>query len=157
MNNKMNAENSIHVLNVLIEINNDRIEGYKTASKETEDDALKSLFFQLAETSQKCKAELTAEVHKLGGTPLESTRITGKFFRVWMDVKAALTANDRKNILDSCVCGEDVIGDTYKNVLQDNSDALTPIQQKMLSAQPVLLKADRDKIKDLRDMLAEHH
>jgi hypothetical protein len=33
------------------------------------------------------------------GTPEEGTRITGKFFRVWMDVKAALTNKDRKAIL----------------------------------------------------------
>ena len=41
----MNAAKTIEVLNTFIEINNDRIEGYKVASKGTEKYSLKSLFF----------------------------------------------------------------------------------------------------------------
>jgi hypothetical protein len=36
----MNQENAIDALNKLIVINNDRIEGYETASKETEESEL---------------------------------------------------------------------------------------------------------------------
>jgi hypothetical protein len=45
------------VLNTLIEINNDRIEWYETASKETKEQDLKTLFAQLSQTIQKCKNE----------------------------------------------------------------------------------------------------
>ena len=38
----MNTEKSIEILNSLIQINNDRIQGYETASKETEEVDLKS-------------------------------------------------------------------------------------------------------------------
>ena len=48
------------------------------------------MFAQLSSTSQKCKHELTNEVSRLGGTAAEGTLTIGKFFRVWMDVKAAL-------------------------------------------------------------------
>ena len=54
----MNKEKSIDVINSLIEINNDRIEGYETASKETQEADLKSVFSQFAKTSEKCKLEL---------------------------------------------------------------------------------------------------
>ncbi|MFV5690363.1 DUF2383 domain-containing protein [Flavobacterium sp. ZT3R25] len=63
----MDQEKSIDVLNTLIEINNDRIEGYKTALEETEESDLKALFSQLMKTSQNCKMELVSEVQKLGG------------------------------------------------------------------------------------------
>ena len=86
----MEKEKTIEVLNKLITINNDRIEGYETASKETEEQDLKTLFAHFTAASQKCKQELADEVSKLGGTAAEGTLTIGKFFRVWMDVKAAL-------------------------------------------------------------------
>ena len=104
----MDNEKSIDVLNTLIEINNDRIEGYETASKETDEEDLRTLFSQLMQTSESCKKELVNEVLELGGTPVEGTKTTGKFFRAWMDVKAALTNKDREAILNSCEHGEDV-------------------------------------------------
>ena len=152
----MNKEKSIDVLNKLIEINNDRIEGYETASKETKNADLKSLFLKLTQTSQKCKAELVSEVSKLGGTPIEGTKTTGKFFRVWMDVKAALTSNDDKKIFESCEYGEDVAVGTYDKVLKNNLEDISTEQKSMLKAQHALLKADHDKVKSMRDNLVEH-
>lgn len=152
----MDKKKSIDVLNTLIEINNDRIEGYETASKETEETDLKMLFSKFSQTSQKCKQELVNEVQKLGGTPIEGTKTTGKFFRVWMDVKAALTRKDREAILNSCEFGEDQAADTYEKVLKDNLNDLTSEQQTMLKTQQVLIKADHDKVKQMRDMVSDH-
>ncbi len=151
----MQNTKSIEVLNELIEINNDRIEGYKTAAKETEEEDLKSLFSKLGRTSQKCKAELVTEVERLGGTPDESTKMTGKFFRAWMDVKAALTGKDRKAILDSCEYGEDVAVNTYNKAMINHPKDLNIEQQKMVGEQCHMIKADHDKVKQLRDELTE--
>ena len=82
---KMKKEKAVEVLNSLITINNDRIEGYETASKETDEHDLKSLFAQFISTSQKCKQELVLEVNKLGGGASEGTKTSGKFFGCgWM-------------------------------------------------------------------------
>jgi uncharacterized protein (TIGR02284 family) len=153
----MNMENqkSIDALNSLIEINNDRIEGYETASKETDESDLKTLFAQLAQTSYECKEELVDEVNELGGKPIEGTKVSGKFFRVWMDVKAALTGKDRKAILNSCEYGEDVAVNAYNKVLEDDVKNLTPDQLVIVQEQYTLIKADHDKIKTLRDSLVE--
>ena len=153
----MKNEKTIEVLNSLIIINNDRIQGYDTASKETDEQDLKTLFTQLSQTSQKCKQELVSEVNKLGGTPDEGTKTSGKFFRVWMDVKASITGKDRKAILNSCEFGEDVAVDTYTKVLRVNLDDLTTEQLKMINAQHALIKADHDKIKYLCDMFIEQN
>ena len=151
----MENQKQIDVLNTLITINNDRIEGYETASKETDEQDLKKLFTQFALTSQKCKKELGVEVLKLGSKPAEGTKTSGKFFREWMDVKAALTGKDRKAILNSCEYGEDVAVDTYKKVLKDNLSDITGKQQKLLISQHALIKADHDKVKSMRDALVE--
>ena len=149
----MDTEKTIEVLNTLITINNDRIEGYQTASEETEEQDLKTLFAQFSATSQKCKQELKNEVIRLGGTPAEGTMISGKFFRVWMDVKAALTGKDRKAILNSCEYGEDMAKDTYKNALENDSESLSTEQEIMIKAQHILLVNDHDKVKSMRDSL----
>jgi len=152
----MDNEKSIDVLNTLIEINNDRIEGYETASDETEESDLKNLFSSLMATSKKCKAELTEEVERLGGEATEGTKVSGKFFRVWMDVKAALTGKDRKAILDSCEYGEDIAVDTYEKALKNDDDDLGLEQRTMIAAQYELIKDDHDEVKSLRDNLVEH-
>jgi uncharacterized protein (TIGR02284 family) len=144
----------IDALNTLIVINNDRIEGYDTAAQETDEADLKDLFHKCMNTSATCKAKLVAEVHLLGGTPDEGTRITGKFFRVWMDVKAFLTSKDRVAILDSCEFGENVAIDAYKAVLTDKTEVLSLGHIALLNAQQTLLTNDRDRIVALREALA---
>lgn len=151
----MDNEKTIDVLNSIIQINNDRIEGYETASKETEDAELKNLFASFIDSSEQCKNDLEEEVKKLGGEPTESTRTTGKFFRVWMDVKATLTSNDSKAILNSCEYGEKAAKDAYESVLTDELENLTAEQQTMLAEQKKLLQADNNKIISLRDSMVE--
>lgn len=149
----METAKTIDVLNKLITINNDRIEGYQTASEETEEQDLKTLFSNFIRNSQKFKTELEGEVNRLAGEVAEGTKTSGKFFRVWMDVKAALTGKDRKVILDSCEYGEDVAKGTYEKALKDDLAELSLEQQNMIRAQHSVIKADHDKVKSLRDAL----
>jgi uncharacterized protein (TIGR02284 family) len=44
---------------------------------------------------------------RLGGTATEGTTTSGKLFRVWMDIKSAMTGSDRKAIINSCEYGEE--------------------------------------------------
>mgnify|MGYP006181201411 FL=1 len=151
----MKNEKTIEVLNSLITINNDRIEGYETAAKETEEHDLKSLFARFILTSEKCNRELIKEVQMLGGKEAEGTKISGKFFRVWMDVKSALTGKDRKVILDSCEFGEDEAKETYENALENNSEYLNAIHHAMIRNQKQLLQEDRNYVKSMVATLAD--
>jgi len=151
----MENKKSIDALNTLVEINNDRIEGYETAARETNEPDLKVLFTKLAETSQDCRIELEREVEMLGGTPAKGTKVSGKFFRAWMDVKAAITGKDRKAILESCEYGEDHAVKTYESVLEDDREDLTSEQIALIESQYDLIKADHDAVRALRDSLVE--
>jgi len=146
----MENSKQVSALNNLIEINNDRVEGYETAAKETNDTDLQRLFATLKVTSHDNLSELRAEVLRLGGEVEEGTRTTGKFFRVWMDVKAALTGNDRGTILDSCEFGEDKALEAYETALEDRT-ALTAEQVMLIQSQQSKLRADHDQVKALRD------
>jgi len=148
----MDKDKSIDVLNKLIEINNDRIEGYETASKETDENDLKVLFAGFIKTSERCKQELVKQVLDLGGKPEEGTRVSGKFFRTWMDVKAALTNKDRKAILNSCEYGEDVAVKTYDKALSDSFGISSPAYQ-LIETQYILIKNDHTRVNSLVEHL----
>ncbi|MDQ3016488.1 MAG: PA2169 family four-helix-bundle protein [Bacteroidota bacterium] len=149
----MENDKSIDVLNSLITINNDRIEGYKTAIEETEDQDLITMFNHCMETSQECKSELVAEVNGLGGEPEDGTRIDGKIYRAWMDFKSLLTGKDRKAILNSCEYGEDVAVHTYERAMKDAD--LSSAHNSIVSAQYAKIKADHDKVRNMRDAAVE--
>ena len=149
----MENDKSIDVLNSLITINNDRINGYETAIDETEDADLKTSFAQFMQTSQHCKSELVTAVTQLGGTPDDGTRLDGKIYRVWMDFKALITGKDRKAILNSCEYGEDVAVHAYERAMKD--DDLASEYSTIVSAQFAKIKADHDTVRNMRD--AEVH
>lgn len=149
----MNKEKAIDALNELIVINNDRIEGYETAIEETNEQDLKGLFPGMIQCSQNCKNELINEVKQMGGHPDEGTKNTGKIYRIWMDLKAALTNKDRKAVLNSCEFGEDVAKGTYEKVLEQENEHLSNEHRTLIKAQDSKLKMDHDKIKTLRDAL----
>jgi len=149
----MNNEKQIEALNTLIEINNDRIEGYTTAAKEAKETDLKMLFSENRDTSVKNKNELSNEVKKLGGKPIEDTRTTGKLYRAWMDIKAALVKEDRKAIIGSCEFGEDIAVKTYNDVLKNEAEHLSPNLHKIINEQRIAVKSEHDKIRNLRDAM----
>lgn len=150
----MENDKSLDVLNSLVVINNDRIQGYETAIDETNEQDLKVLFGQFIQTSMDCKSELVSSITKLGGIPEEGTRIDGKIYRIWMDLKALVTAKDRKAILNSCEYGEDVAVNSYKKALEDSNLAAEDFA--LVTAQYAKIKADHDTVRNLRDTLVEH-
>ncbi|MBE8723090.1 ferritin-like domain-containing protein [Sphingobacterium pedocola] len=147
------TEKTTEVLNDLIEINNDRIEGYAKAIELLDpagDIDLNSLFEKYRQQSQQFKSELTPLVFKEGETPEEGTRVTGKLFRTWMDIKNTLAGNDRKSILESCERGEDAFKRVYENAWTD-ADGLDAEVLSIIRSQAELQLAAHDEIKALRD------
>ena len=71
-----------------------------------------------------------------------------------MDVKAAFSGNDRKVILDSCKFGEDVILETYQKALTEDLQDNESDEKDILNKHYNLLKLDHDKVKNLRDTIA---
>ena len=153
----MNYLNTVAAINTLVEINNDRIEGYATAALETDEQELINLFDTLANTSRVFNSELIFEIHKLEGTPVEGTTTIGKFFRVWKELKTAITNKDREAILRSCVYGEEIAMETYNNALSRDLEDLPAEIQVLIQKQREALKMYGEKInlmvKHLQDVV----
>ncbi len=145
-------EKTAEVLNDLIRINNDRIEGYERAAKETksEDADLQALFRQMTAESRSYVTDLKKYVMGSGEDPAEGTTPSGKIYRAWMDVKAAFTGKNRKAILASCEYGEDAAQKAYDTALSSDADLTTVVRQ-LIMDQKASLKRSHDRIKQLRD------
>ncbi len=143
-------EKIVEVLNTLVQINNDRIDGYGHAAKETDESDLQGLFNGMAAKSRMLNNQLANEVRKYGGQPTESTTTLGKAFRLWMDFKAALTGKDRKAILASCEFGEDAAQGTYTDAIKESRE-LPPDIVELIIGQKAQLSEDHNRVKSLRD------
>lgn len=143
----------VSVLNDLIRINNDRVVGYERAVKETKDSDVDMIatFNKMADQSRKYVNELVQEVGRLGGEAASDTTISGKVYRVWMDLKAAISGKDRESIIGSCEYGEDVAQRAYEAALESDAYMSTEIRQ-LISNQKSELKVSHDMIKKYRDV-----
>jgi uncharacterized protein (TIGR02284 family) len=149
------TEKAIEVLNDLIEINNDRIDGFNRAAEGLgEGDAdLKAVFEQFASDSRQNVQELSAAVGQAGGDVDTGNTVTGSIHRAWLNVKATFTGHDRKAILAECERGEDAIKKAYRDALAEDNE-LSVEQTQLISRQQGAINTGHDRIKALRDSQA---
>lgn len=145
------SDKIVSVLNDLVQINNDRREGYKSAAAETKDFELKSLFEKNSQQSSEFATELSEQVIIYGGVPVQGTRTDGKLHRAWMDIKTALTGHDRHAILGSCEFGEDAALKSYHDALV--ADVILPENLiQLITRQRDELEQSHDTVRTLRDL-----
>lgn len=146
-------ENLVETLNDLVQINNDRIEGYQKAAEETKDVDidLQTIFINMAEDSIKYKTELINEISKFGGAPQTGTTGLGKLHRVWMDVKATFASHERQSVLEACEFGEEAAHKAYTDALASDAEMSADTRQ-VITSQQASLKTSHDIIKKYRDM-----
>jgi uncharacterized protein (TIGR02284 family) len=144
-------EKLMEALSDLVKINNDRIEGYKKASKQTDDADLKALFQRMIEESNVYINQLNEELVKGGDGEERNTTIYGRLYRTWMGVRATFTGKDRYAILAACEYGEDAAQRTYEDALR--SDISMPYSvREMIANQKGALRSSHDTIKTYRDL-----
>ena len=144
----------VEVLNDLVMINNDRINGYQRAIKELKsgDTDLKTLFDQMILESQHIKSDLAHEIQVLHGDVEDGTTEMGKIYRAWVDVKAVFTGENRHSILSNCEAGEDAAQKAYTRALE--TDRLPAFLKDLLKTQKETLQDSHDEIRDLRNQYA---
>jgi len=151
---QQDKEQTIDILNDLIRINNDRIEGYRRAISEAGDlnIDLRAAFVNFISDSESYREELAEKVRALGGHASDdSTTFSGKIYRMWMDVKATFSGSDRKSILESCEFGEDAAQKAYQHALEEGV-GMSPDVFTMISEQKDALRQAHNMIKNYRDL-----
>ncbi|WP_339880907.1 PA2169 family four-helix-bundle protein [uncultured Algoriphagus sp.] len=145
------TDKAAEILNDLVQINNDRIEGYEKAIEnlKAEDQDLKTVFVSMIDESRKCKMALSNELNVFRKDTEEGSTTSGKLYRAWMDVKAVFTGHNRKSVLENCEFGEDAAQKAYKDA--SNEEDLPANLKSIILEQKAILRQSHDKIKLLRD------
>ena len=140
------------VISDLIEINNDRSDGFKRALKDLGDGDfdLKTLFEQYSTQSREFAQELTALGVQSGADTDTGNSASGTLHRAWIEVKALFTGHDRKAVLQECERGEDAIKKAYREALMPESELSSEAIQ-LITRQSQDINESHDNIKALRD------
>jgi len=145
-------DNLIEVLNDLIRINNDRVEGYEKAIKDAAGNPdLVRVFSEYADQSRDYANELRRAVLSQGGEATDSTTVSGKIYRIWMDLRSAVSSSERASALDLSEYGEDAAQKAYKEALQDSAGLPADVLA-IITTQKSALKQAHDTIRRMRDL-----
>ena len=105
------------VLNNLISICKDGVEGYTLAAKEAKGAGLKALLNSYVAQRERFATELQSDVERLGKQPETDGSVAGAMHRTWMSVKSAVTRRDDAAILAECETGETAATGAYEMAL----------------------------------------
>jgi uncharacterized protein (TIGR02284 family) len=118
-----NHSKEISTLNTLIATTIDSVTGYENSAKDIGNQRFAEIFRERANERQQVVEQLRAEVRRLGGNPEDDGSFMGKTHQRFEDMKAAITGQDEKAIINEVERGEDYLKEKFETAL--NSDALS--------------------------------
>lgn len=141
-------DDTIKILNSLIETSEDGKKGFSEAADKVEDAGLKQLLSERAQGCGQAVRELRTLVTALGGTPDEGGSLSGAAHRGWVKLKSAIAANDNLAVLEEVERGEDVAKAAYEKALK----ADLPVQVKtVVEKQYQGVLRNHERVKELRN------
>ena len=143
----MTNDETISVLNDLIETCKDGVKGFRTAADSVKDARAKSMFTARATEIQQASEQLASAVRKLGGDPEKSGTAAGAVHRGWIDLKAAVTGKSDEAVLAECERGEDHAVNVYADALKKDlpADIRTMVEEQRRGA-----VANRDAMRHMK-------
>ncbi|MCU7619313.1 PA2169 family four-helix-bundle protein [Chryseobacterium sp. PBS4-4] len=145
----MSNEKTVSVLNDLLKITNDRIEGFSKVEHKVWNtySNLKTDYDRMVSYSQDMKSELIEMIKERGGEPEDTTTTVGAIHRAWIDLKNSFSGNKDEATLQNVVFGEDAAIKVYQNAL-DSGDLCAESSRKVQD-QLHHLKASYNKFENL--------
>lgn len=142
------ADETINVIDKLIETCLDGQEGYRHAAEHTQTAELRDFFNRQSLERAKFAGELESLAHHLGeADPERSPSLSNKLQNAWFDLKQKLGGDD-VSILESVEAGED----NAKKHFQEALRADLPIDvHEIVETQTRSVLAAHDRVRDLRD------
>ena len=148
----MNRDDAIATLNELIETCKDGEEGFLACAEKVTNPLLKSFFEEKAQRCATGAMQLRGKVRELGGDPERQGSTSGVLHRGWMHFKSSLVGMDDDSVLAECERGEDAAKDAYEQALRRD---LPPDVRRVVEAQYREVKANHDRVREMRNAVAE--
>lgn len=142
------TDQTIDVLNNLIETARDGQNGFQTAAEGAKAPELKSFFSDSATERANFVTELSRLVTSLGGEPHETGHVAGAVHRGWINIKTAVSGNDDKAILEEAERGEDYAKKAFTDALSESLPAETRAVVERMAKQ---VQQTHDRVRDLRN------
>ena len=144
--NNLNDE-TIDMLNRLIEANIDSCEGYKEAANDIDNPRLSQLFLRLANERQNNVTQLQQYVRSNNESPEDDGTVRGSIHQTWLKFRAAINGGDEEVVLIEASRGEDHIKELYEDLLKENPGSAL---SSLLHQQFKEINEDYNQIKRLR-------
>ena len=115
----MNSNETVKLLNNLLEYLNDSYKGYEECSQAVEDKKMAQLFKTLSAKRQRMANELAEKVRVFNEDPKEMGSITGAAHRLFVNLKSVITGGNIDSIINEIKRGENTMINRYKEVLRE--------------------------------------
>ena len=139
---------TIDVLNDLIETSKDGQYGFETSAEHATSPEVRALFSSRGAQCRAAVVELQGLVTQLGGKAQDSGSVAGAVHRGWVAVRSALTTYDDLAMLEECERGEDVAKARYRKALENT---LPESVRTVIDRQYQGVISNHDQIRMLRD------
>ena len=142
------TSHDISILNGLIATTLDSVDGYTEAATDIENSRYGQMFTARAAERRRVVSALQAEVSRLGGEPEDDGTMLAGAHRVFLGLKAAVTGQDDKAIVNEVERGEDHIKAKFESAIEDKDlsiETRTAVQEAYRS-----VRAGHDEMRDLK-------
>lgn len=119
----MKNEQIVSVLNDLLHITNDRIEGFEKVEGKIWEayPDIKDDYDRMISQSKVMKNELNNLITEINGQPQDSTSVAGSLHRTWIDIKNSFMSANVKSTLGNVVFGEKAAIKAYEDALNSGN------------------------------------
>lgn len=138
-----------HALNDVIQACLDGESGFAAAANALDDPGLKNELIGYSTQRRRFANELQSRIASGNEDPAERGTAAGALHRGWMNLRTAISTNDRYSILAECERGEDAAVETYRRAIESD---LPPEYDSVVQMQFDDVLHAHDRIRALRDM-----
>jgi uncharacterized protein (TIGR02284 family) len=144
----MTSPDDNSVVNSLIKVTIDSVDGYRKAADEANNHAFQSMFYERAQEREELVDELQHFVRSRGGNPSDDGTMAAGAHRIFMDLRDAIAGNDDEGIIAEVERGEDHIKTAFEEA-RKRSDISTDARD-LIEQCYVSIKAGHDQMRDLK-------
>jgi uncharacterized protein (TIGR02284 family) len=149
-----NHSDEISTLNTLIATTIDSVTGYENSAKDIDNQRFAEIFRDRASERQQVVEQLRSEVRRLGGNPEDDGSFMGKTHQRFEDMKAAITGQDEKAIINEVERGEDYLKEKFETAL--NGDTLSGESRSVVERCYQSVRSGHDQMSQLKHGMESH-
>lgn len=144
----MSNDHDIKTLNNLIETTLDSADGYAEAAKDTKNSQLNSLFVSRSTERRAAATKLQQGVRSLGGDPEDDGTVLASAHRMFVNLRASVTSNDSKAVVDEVERGEDHIKAKFEHAMKDTD--VSPATLSLITDVYTSVRSGHDQMRDIK-------